>query len=452
MNPIRILIAAWLLPAIILTPSCYKKGQAIPVNISVTDSVLDNQFTVPVKVVFTNNTSGADSFKWSFPGGTPSLSDKRNPGTILFEKAGDYTVTLEAWNEDERKTRQFTLHLDSAVQIGFDTTILVNYFAPVQVQIVNKTSGGSTFNWTFQGGTPATSTAANPPSIRFDSAGAHTITLQVSNGGQIYTLSKTVNVLPPLTSSFTVIPSFDNDDYQAPLHASLHNTTISGLHAQWACPGATISNAAANSPDILFPNPGTYQVTLTAGNDKETKSITQSVTVLPNTNLRVLSGVKLGINTAQGSVGCFYSTKLRKVFTKNDQPDTAGKWIDIVFFGLNASFTYNKFLTPDSISYYAFTAIPQANPTVFINAQEQCNCGIGMSATDFDNMTDDALLQALNISSTSSDWHNFDNTVAPRIVLFQTYDGRKGAIKINQFVPNGTGSYILADIKVQKNL
>jgi len=55
-------------------------------------------------------------------------------------------------------------------------------------------------------------------------------------------------------------------------------------------------------------------------------------------------------------------------------------------------------------------------------------------------------------SPASGGWHNFDNSVVPRIVLFQTRDGRKGAIKIKQFVQNGAASYIVADIKVQKNL
>ena len=32
----------------------------------------------------------------------------------------------------------------------------------------------------------------------------------------------------------------------------------------------------------------------------------------------------------------------------------------------------------------------------------------------------------------------------------KTEDGRKGAIKIKDFVANGTSSYILVDIKVQK--
>jgi hypothetical protein len=36
--------------------------------------------------------------------------------------------------------------------------------------------------------------------------------------------------------------------------------------------------------------------------------------------------------------------------------DTAGKWIDIAFFGLNQNFGYNKFISPDSAEAYTFNA------------------------------------------------------------------------------------------------
>lgn len=451
MNPIRYLTGCMLLAITSLAPSCYKKGQPIPVTINVTDSILGDPFTVPAKVAFYNNTSGADSFRWTFHGGDPAASDKRDPGTIVYSQAGDYTVTLEAWNQDERRSRQFSFHLDSAVQVTFDATILVNHFSPVQVTLTNKTIGASSYNWTFQGGIPATSTLANPPTVRFDSVGAHTITLMVSNGGKNYTLSKTVTVLPALSAGFAVVPSFDNDDYQAPMDAVLRNTSISGLHAQWSCPGATISAATADSAAIHFPQPGLYTVTLTADNDKATQTVTQTVKVVTNTNLRTLTGIQLGINTAQNTIGCFYSSYLRRVFTAGSGLDTAGKWIDIAFFGLNASFVYNKFISPDSAASYALPAIPGATPTVFIDSQEGCGCSAALSPAGFDAMTDDGPLRGMTISATPGGWGQFDNSVVPRIVLFQAHDGRKGAISIRQFVQNGAASYIIADIKVQKS-
>jgi PKD repeat protein len=451
MNPIRTLASLVLLFIVVLVPACYKKGQPIPVTINVTDSILGNPFTVPAKLAFYNNTSGADSFRWTFPGGDPASSTQRDPGTITYVQAGDYTVTFEAWNLDEHKTKELTFHLDSSVHVAFDTTILVNHFAPVQVNLTNQTLGASGYSWTFQGGMPATSTAASPPTVRFDSAGTHTITLVVSNGGQTYTLSKTVTVLPVLSASFNVVPVFNDDDYQAPMDAVIHNTTISGLHAQWSCPGATISGAGVDSAAIRFLSPGSYTVTLTTGNDKATQTVTRTVQVFSNTNLRTMTGIRLGVNTAQNTIGSYYSTRLRRVVTASSRLDTAGKWIDIAFYGLNTSFVYNKFITPDSAASYALTPVPGVSPTVFIDNQELCGCSAVMSASDFDAMTNDGPLRALTITATDGGWRQFDNSEVPRVVLFQTHDGRKGAISIKQFVANGAASYIVADIKVQKS-
>lgn len=450
MKPFRTLACSLVLSLTALLPGCYKKGQPTPVYIAVTDSIVGNPTTVPVGVLFTNNSSGADSFQWSFPGGNPATSSLRDPGTVMYSQAGDYTVTLLAWNRDEQKSQQFTFHFDSSVQVAFDTATVGSYFAPLTVKVTNKTVGASSYSWTFQGGIPATSTLANPPNIVFDSAGPHVITLQVSNGGQTFTLSKTITVLPSLAAAFTLTPSFDNDDYQAPVNATLQNTSVSSLFSRWRCPGATIGDTTAGSTSIYFPSPGNYTVTLATGNGKSLQTISQTYTILPNTNLRTLTGIQLGINTAQQSIGAFYSTYLRRTFTSTQRPDTAGKWIDLVFYGLNQSFDFNKFIAPDSVTDYAFAPITNPGATIIINTQETCGCSASMNASAFDAMSDDGPLQALTIVSTPGGSEQFDNSIIPRIVLFQSPDGRKGAIRIDQFVQNGQSSYIVCDIKVQK--
>ena len=60
------------------------------------------------------------------------------------------------------------------------------------------------------------------------------------------------------------------------------------------------------------------------------------------------------------------------------------------------------------------------------------------------------MLNTINVPLTGGGT-NFSNTVIPRIVLFSNQQGKKGAIKIKQFVNDGLQSYILCDIKVQKD-
>jgi hypothetical protein len=46
---------------------------------------------------------------------------------------------------------------------------------------------------------------------------------------------------------------------------------------------------------------------------------------------------------------------------------------------------------------------------------------------------------------------DFSNSLVPRVVVFKNSSGKKGAVKIKQFVMNGDDSYIICDIKVQKD-
>ena len=124
--------------------------------------------------------------------------------------------------------------------------------------------------------------------------------------------------------------------------------------------------------------------------------------------------------------------------------------IDIVFFGLNENFSRNRFVSPDGLMDTTFPVILGAQHTKFINSQELCNCSDSLSLANFDAMNDDTMLQNLIIEETPEGLQDFNSDVIPRIVLFKTQDGRKGAIKIKDYISNGTNSYIIVDIKVQK--
>lgn len=445
----KIKLIPYTLFILLLLAACYKEVDR-PLAIDFAYVLADSSHTVPISVNITNRSTGATGFKWSFEGGEPATSDYENPGTISFAQAGPHKITLEAWNDDTRNSKTIILQLDSAVQVAFDAEIQVNDFSPVQVKLTNHTAGASSYNWTFQDGDPASANTAVPPVVTFTTPGPHIITLQVSNGGQQFTASKTITVKPPLHTDFTINPGSFDDDYEAPLTAVLTGKSVSYLTQQWACADGVLASDTAAANTVYFANPGTYTITLTNTNGKESQTVNKTITVKPNSRLRTITDVKLGISTAHADIGCFYSTRLRKVYRKNDDLTTDGKEIDLVFFGLSRSFTYNKFVSPDSATSYTFPAIPGATVTRFINKQEQCNCGVSFSVSDFDNMQNDAPLQALQLPAGANGGLQFDQTVLPRIILFQTADGRKGAIKIKDYVLEGSTAYIMADIKVQK--
>ena len=435
---------AWCL--LCLLSACLQE-EVVPVAVRFDYQVINNDYSTPVSIALTNRTTGAENFHWTFEGADPAASDDFSPGVVTFRQPGTYTLRLEAWSQDDRQTKEITINILDTVAIDFTATVAVNNIAPVTVTLENKTTGGTAYHWNFPGGTPASFTGYVPPAVVYHEPGDYRISLTVENGLEVDSLTRTITVLPGMVPAFDIEPSFADADYEAPLRAALVNHSTGSLSWTWSTTGGQLSNTQAEQSSIYFAQPGTYTVTLTAGNGKESKSTTQTITVKPNTGLYTLTDIKLGINTAQATIGSFYATTLRRVIHKND-PDSLQKYVDIAFFGLSDGFTYNAFISPAEVQYYTFDALRDAQTTRFINSQEQCACGLNVTDADFDQMTTDALLRGLTLPAT--DLQPFTDALVPRIVLFQTQDGRKGAIRIKAFQNDGPQSYIVVDIKVQK--
>lgn len=439
--------------SIFLLISCYKESY-IPVKTKFSVQFKNGDQSVPVYMQIENQTEGADSYQWTFEGGTPSTSDKKNPGEILYTQPGTYTIKLTASNVDgEKETYEQKIVIKDAVNISFTKEILVSDYPPVEVKFTNTTEGqGLTYNWTFDGGNPAYFEGKTPSNIIFSTPGTHEVKLTVSNGYE--TLSKTdyVTVKEGVLADFDWQTANEDYDYQAPVKLYLNNLTKNALSYQWNISGGTPSSSTDQNPSIVFSQPGTYTIMLTASNGKTMQSVQKQVTILPDTGIYILKDVKFGVNFAHNNnnVGAFYSTKLRRSFTASEVDANIGNQIDIAFQGQSNSFTYNKFISPTSVANYGFSSIPNAVQTIFINSQEICNCGLNVTDAQFDSMTDDSLLKNLNIPNSTAGQQQFGNSL-PRIVLFKTNDGRKGAIKVKQFVGGVLNqSYILCDIKVQK--
>ncbi|WP_075340676.1 PKD domain-containing protein [Tenacibaculum agarivorans] len=425
---------------------------AIPVEANFDTEIVDSDQTVPVRVRINNNTEGADTYKWEFEGGDRTTSNDRNPGIITYEQPGEYTIKLEASNRDgsfdviEKK-----VIAKPAVNIGFDVAIDDN-FSPVKAIITNTTTGATSYQWFFEGGLPASSTEQNPPEVIFTTPGEHKIILMVDNGDEQQVIEKSIEVAPLLAASFDTQVTFEDDDFQAPVTIALQNKSVSATGYQWELTGSNVPTSTDENLSITYTTPGTYTIKLIASNSKGNNVATKQITVTENTNLRTFENIKLGINTAHkdDTIGAFFSTSTREVYTASEITDEIGAKIDLVFFGLNEEFIFNKFVSPDEAMSSAFTTIPNAVKTTIINKLEGCNCGVTISEAEFDAMNNDNTLQSLVITATTEGSKEFDNTVVPRIVVFETADKRKGAIKIKEFTKNGLNSFITVDIKVQK--
>ncbi len=422
--------------------------EGIPVKADFTIKVVNNDYSVPVKVEITNKSTGADTYEWSFEGATVTSSTEKNPQPITYAAAGVYKIKLKVSNKDGNEDEKIIeVKADAAMKVDFEWQMQGSDISPVTLQMVDKSLGATQYLWEFDGGNPATSNAQNP-SVVFTSAGDHTIKLTISNGLETYSIQKTVNVKPAMTVDFNWSVDPIDNDYEAPLLLHLNNLSTNAYTYEWEIAGATPSLSTATNPDINFSSAGTYTIILKATNDKETKILQKQVTIQPNTNLLSFSNIKLGISTAHSTVGCFFSSYFGTVIKQGEVTAANGSKIDFGFFGLNSSFSYNQFVSPDEVQNTAFASIPNANHSKIVNSQELV--GTQLSSAGFGAINQGSDFNSITINETNAGKTPFNSTVVPRVVLFKTEDGRKGAIKIKDFVQAGVSSYILVDIKVQK--
>ncbi len=431
------------------------KEEAVPVIVDFDFEVFNDDFSIPVQVVFFNKTVGGEEFEWKFEGGVPSRSVTRSPGIVQYDEKGIYTIELFSTNQDgESDTKTIEIQIDAPVIIDFEVTNLVDAFSPATFLMTNNSTGADSFNWTFEGGIPESSSQDNPGEVSFAEPGEHTIRLEISNGRETYDLEKIITVAPFLIPDFDFTVAFEDDDFQIPVKTQFTNTSVSATSYEWSFEGATPATSSEKDPEVTFTTAGIHAITLIATNGKETKTIKQTIEVFPDTNIRVLENIQLGINTAHNTnmIGSFYDITNRKVYAAEEVNSDNQEFIDLVFFGLNQNFVENFFVSPDDLSETNFLALQNAKKTIFINSQELDNRPgfTPLTVTQFDGMQNDAALRPINIEETNPGLQAFDSDIVPRIVLFQTQEGTKGAIKIKEYVENGQNSYITIDIKVQK--
>lgn len=145
------------------------------------------------------------------------------------------------------------------------------------------TNSPTTWNWTFAGGTPATSSLQNPGSICYATAGTYQVSLQTSNASGTDTETKigyiVVNATPSgSASSNTPVCTGSQLDLTVP--------TTAGATYSWTGPNSFVSSLQNPSiPNAQPVDAGTYTVTVTAGGCSSTSSVTVTVSATIPINL-----------------------------------------------------------------------------------------------------------------------------------------------------------------------
>ncbi len=135
-----------------------------------------------------------------------------------------------------------------------------------------SSNGVETYAWTFEGGTPATSSDPNPI-VNYPNAGIYDVELIVSNTFGSDTLVKNNYI----TSSELPAADFSADVTvgEAPLTVTFDNLSTNVNALSWTFGGGNPANSNELNPVVTYENPGVYAVGLLVvndfGSDQETK-------------------------------------------------------------------------------------------------------------------------------------------------------------------------------------
>ncbi len=216
---------------------------------------LSASFINNVLVVDFNSTYNfANGVNWDFGDGNTSTAD--DP-THTYATEGNYVVTVTATNACGTVTETLNVSV-SAIPTAGITSNLNSGCSPLTVNYMDASSSNTTsWNWSFPGGNPSTSTLQNP-TVVYATSGFYNVSLEVSNssGSSSQTWTNFVEVISAPTADY---------DVQVIGNAiSLENLTP-GTTAEWSTSdGGSYSTTTASH---TFEENGSYQVTLIVSND-----------------------------------------------------------------------------------------------------------------------------------------------------------------------------------------
>ena len=194
-----------------------------------------------------------------------------NP-THVYGANGTYEVTLTAINDCGESTATSTVVIDDITlpSAGFSADNETGC-APIEITFTNMSSDNTdTWEWVFEGGSPATSNQPNPV-VSYNFVGSFDVQLTVGNSeGQDVLLMENYIVVND-------IPTADFGFAATDLSVSFNASDFNALGYVWDFGDG--NTGSGEMPNHIYDGPGTYEVSLTVNNDCGIFTTTQSVTV-----------------------------------------------------------------------------------------------------------------------------------------------------------------------------
>jgi len=214
-------------------------------------------------------------WEWTFEGGDPSSFSGKTPPSITYNTPGRYDVTLECTNTIGSGTKDSVEMIvvgAPAADFSASSTYISSGDA---IDFADESVGDPvSWNWTFEGGTPETSTDQHPTGIGYDAQGAYDVTLEVENeyGTDILLKEGFVIVDGPFAD-------FEGDATYILEGESVTFTDMSiNEPTSWSWKffgGSPGSHNGQDPPPVTYSSIGTYDVKLTISNDLGSNFVTK---------------------------------------------------------------------------------------------------------------------------------------------------------------------------------
>lgn len=227
---------------------------------------------VPLTVTFSNASSGATSYSWTF--GDGGTSTAANP-SYTYTSAGTFTVALTATNAcgSDVQTRTNYISVTCTAPTASFTGSPTSGNAPLTVNFTDASTGATSWSWDFGDGV-GTSTAQNP-SYSYTSAGTYTVTLTATNacGSDVNQKVDYITVSPCVApvADFSGSPTSG----VAPLTVNFSDLST-GNPTSWSWTFGDGGSSTQQDPSYTYTAAGTYSVSMTAtngcGSDNATKT------------------------------------------------------------------------------------------------------------------------------------------------------------------------------------
>lgn len=220
------------------------------------------------EAAFTNGSQYGVSYAWDF--GDGNSSNEESP-MHTYQEEGEFTVILTVTNPCGTSTYQLNVMILLPPQAGFSAD-KTQGCKPLVVHFTDQSSPSVThWEWTFEGGTPASSNEKNPV-VTYDNPGLFNVKLVVSNpiGNGELEIDDYVNVLT------TPIAAFNGANEDGTV--TFTNLSQFGQNYSWDFGDGITSNE--EHPIHTYKEEGFYFVTLTVTNECGLNVLTELIEVI----------------------------------------------------------------------------------------------------------------------------------------------------------------------------